>query len=65
MLCKSMRTVDKVFSMDEVKKLLKVQIRLSKICLDKRCPDLPGFIYNAMDLPARGADTEECECVLC
>ena len=36
-------------SIDEVKKLLKAQIRLSKIYLEKQCPGLPKFILNAMD----------------
>jgi phosphoenolpyruvate carboxykinase (ATP) len=36
-------------SMSEMIKLLKAQVKISKIYLDKQCPDLPGFIYNAMD----------------
>lgn len=36
-------------SIDEMRRLLKAQIRLSKIYLNKQCPGLPDFIYNAMD----------------
>ena len=39
-------------SRDEMEKLLRVQIRLSKVHLDKQCPGLPDFIYNAMDFPS-------------
>ncbi|MCD6421593.1 MAG: phosphoenolpyruvate carboxykinase, partial [Thaumarchaeota archaeon] len=36
-------------SMNEFKRLLKAQIRLSKYYLDQQCPGLPPEIYNAMD----------------
>lgn len=36
-------------SLNEMRKLLKIQIRLSKMHLDKYCPNLPEEIYNAMD----------------
>jgi len=36
-------------SIDEMKKLLNAQTRLSKIYLSKQCPGLPDFINNAMD----------------
>lgn len=36
-------------SMNEFKRLLKAQIRLSKYYLDQQCPNLPPEIYNAMD----------------
>jgi phosphoenolpyruvate carboxykinase (ATP) len=35
--------------MDEIKRLLKVQILISKYHLDKQCSGLPNHIYNAMD----------------
>lgn len=37
------------YSRDEVERLLKAQIRLSKLHLDKQCPGLPKPIYAAMD----------------
>ena len=36
-------------TLDEMKRLLKAQIELSKLYLNKQCPDLPSKIYNAMD----------------
>ena len=36
-------------SMDEMIKLLRAHIRLSKFYLNKQCPNLPVFIRNAMD----------------
>jgi hypothetical protein len=36
-------------SMDEMRRLLKAQIQLSKIYLREQCPNLPTFILNAMD----------------
>jgi len=36
-------------SMNEMKRLLKAQIKLSKYYLDRQCPGLPPEIYNAMD----------------
>lgn len=36
-------------SMNEMKRLLKAQIKLSKYHLDRQCPGLPPEIYNAMD----------------
>ena len=36
-------------SMNEFKRLLKAQIRLSKYYLNQQCPNLPPEIYNAMD----------------
>lgn len=41
-------------SMDEMRKLLKIQIQLSKLYLDKQLPGLPSVIYNAMDFHVRG-----------
>jgi len=37
---------------DEIIRLLKAQIKLSKHYLDKQCPGLPKEIYNAMDFDA-------------
>ena len=36
-------------SMNEMKKLLRSQIKMSKYYLDEQCPSLPPEIYNAMD----------------
>ncbi|RLI25266.1 phosphoenolpyruvate carboxykinase, partial [Candidatus Bathyarchaeota archaeon] len=36
-------------SLDEMRNLLKAQIQLSRIYLEKHCPGLPEFILNAMD----------------
>jgi phosphoenolpyruvate carboxykinase (ATP) len=36
-------------SADEMKRLLKTQILISKYYLDKQCPGLPKYVYNAMD----------------
>ena len=36
-------------SQEEMKRLLRSQIEVSKIFLDKQCPGLPEEIYNAMD----------------
>lgn len=36
-------------SMDEMRRLLKAQIRLSKFHLNEQCPSLQVFIRNAMD----------------
>lgn len=37
------------YSMDEMKLLLRAQILVSKYYLRQQCPELPDFIYNAMD----------------
>ena len=36
-------------TMEEMRSLLRVQIKISKMHLDKQCPGLPPEIYNAMD----------------
>ncbi len=36
-------------SMEEMRRLLKTQIATSKFHLDRQCPGLPDYIYNAMD----------------
>jgi hypothetical protein len=36
-------------SADEMRRLLKTQILVSKYYLDKQCQGLPSQIYNAMD----------------
>jgi len=36
-------------SLNEMKRLLKAQIQVSKLYLNKQCPELPPHIYESMD----------------